>query len=141
MKIFICSIKKENKSNYFKYLIFFFYLLVSNSIFAEWKVDYTKSYTYNHTSKEIEIIQINTKLNNINIEKNIIFLEDQNRREKLDDVFIDKNTKEISFPEGKVPNFGYTKNKYWGYFRLEFTSDFKEEVYLIYNYPPIDFYS
>ena len=139
MKKLVFSNIIQNKLKYFKYTIILLYLMISNSVFADWKVDFTKSYTYNHTSRDIEIIQINNKLNIINIEKNIIFLEDQNRRENLDDVIKDIDLKEISFPEGKVPNFGYTKNKYWGYFRLEFSSDFKEEVYLIYNYPPIDF--
>ena len=134
--MFISLIKKFFKLFYFipKFSLF---LLFPITLFSnDWVIDPKGNYLFNKTSESIEAIPIDENFGSLNIEKYIYFLEDT---EKQDDIFkvLKNENKEFRFTNGKTPNFGYNPNKFWGY--LRFDNKTKNNMYLTFSYPLLDF--
>ena len=114
------------------------FLLFPIALFSnDWVIDSKGNYLFNKTSVEIEPIPVTESLESLNIEKYIYFLEDT---EKQDDIFkvLKNDNKEFRFTNGKSPHFGYSTNKYWGYFRFDKKTDYNK-IYITFSYPLIDF--
>ena len=134
--MFIGLIKKFFRLLYFipKFSLF---LLFPIALFSnDWVIDPKGNYLFNKTSESIESIPIDENFGSLNIEKYIYFLEDTEKLENIQDV-VKKDNKEYRFTNGKSPNFGYSTNKYWGYFRFEQKT--KKNLYLSFSYPLLDF--
>ncbi len=114
-------------------VVFFPFALLSN----DWGIDPKGTYLFHKTSQEIEPIPVTESLESLNIEKYIYFIEDPDRMEDIRDV-LKKDNKEFRFTNGKSPHFGYSTNKYWGYFRFDKKTDYNK-IYITFSYPLIDF--
>ena len=114
-------------------VVFFPFALLSN----DWGIDPKGTYLFHKTSQEIEPIPVTESLESLNIEKYIYFIEDPDRMEDIRDV-LKKDNKEFRFTNGKSPHFGYSTNKYWGYFRFDKKTDYNK-LYITFSYPLIDF--
>jgi signal transduction histidine kinase len=116
-------------------------LLVLLSPFAissnDWVIDPRANYLFQKTSEEIEPIPLGENFESLNIEKYIYFVEDTEKLENIQDV-LKKDNKEFRFTNGKSPHFGYSTNKYWGYFRFDKKTDYNK-IYITFSYPLIDF--
>ncbi len=116
-------------------------LLVLLSPFAissnDWVIDPRANYLFQKTSEEIEPIPLGENFESLNIEKYIYFMEDTEKLENIQDV-LKKDNKEFRFTNGKSPHFGYSTNKYWGYFRFDKNLEYNN-LYITFSYPLIDY--
>ena len=122
--------------NYIKKIILF--LLFPIALFSnDWVIDPKGNYLFNKTSESIEAIPIGENFESLNIEKYIYFIEDREKLENIQDV-LKKDYKEFHFSNGKSAHFGYSANKYWGYFRFDKSTEYNY-LYITFSYPLIDY--
>ncbi len=98
----------------------------------------SSTYKYNIQGYDRETLFIDDSFQSIKMDDYLYFFESPNDYESFDDLLKSSDYKKDILPRGKSPNFGYSNNIFYAYFRISDTRKIREEMFLIIDYPVMD---
>jgi signal transduction histidine kinase len=118
-----------------KFIVSLFSILLYHTtpLFSE-----DNSFKYNLVGFDREVLTIDDSFQNTSMDDYLYFLESPNDYDSLEKLLQSKDYKIDILSKGKSPNFGYSKNTYYIYFRINDKRKTRDEMYLILDYPAMD---
>jgi signal transduction histidine kinase len=96
------------------------------------------SYKYNIPGYDRDILSVDDSFQSTTMDDYLYFLESEKDYDSFDELLESNDYKKDILPKGKSPSFGYNNKYYYIYFRVMDTRIFKDEMYLILDYPSMD---
>lgn len=95
------------------------------------------SYLFSPAGYDRPILEIDDSFKSIDMDTFIYFVESESDLSSEEIFQSHKYTKPLRTSE-KAPNFGYSENTYFGYFRIVDSRKVRDEIYLSLDYPMLD---
>ena len=122
----------------FKLIFIIFLQFMVTEIRSEWNIKNDGEYRFHRDNREIRQIDITDDFVENSLDSYISFLEDKDHHKIIEDLIYSNNYIEIEY-NGTTPNFSYSKSKYWGYFQFKDERKDNFDVFLINNFPILDY--